>query len=205
VRDDAHAVDAEQQRATGVVGQQRCGGFEHAQLQRVGNGRELRLVEHAEHHRGEPGERALNGLERDVAGEAVGDDHVGRRADEVAAFDVAPALHLAEQRVRGLAQRVALAGLLAVGEQRDRGLLDAEADPCVLAPEHRPLDQPLGLRVDGGAAVDEQLRAVGAEQWERHRDRGAVDAPDAAEAEERGGHGGAGVARADERAGPALL
>ena len=63
---------------------------------------------------------ALEQLQRDVAGEAVGDDDVGRAAQQVAALGVAGEVEpgrVAQQRVRLERQLVALLGLLADREQ----------------------------------------------------------------------------------------
>ena len=126
VRDDADALDAEQHRAAGVVGQERRGGFQQAELQRVGRvgpGR-AGLVDDPEHEARQAHDRAFERLQRDVAGEAVGDDDIGAAPRDVAALDVADeTLHVGEQLRRLLAERVALARLLTVRQQRDRSAL----------------------------------------------------------------------------------
>src|SRR5439155_25597181 len=60
-------------------------------------------------------DRPLEQLQRDVAGEAVGDDDVRRAAQQLAALDVALEVELAraEQRVRLERKRVSLLVLLA--------------------------------------------------------------------------------------------
>ena len=110
----------------------------------------------------------------------------------------------AKQLRRLLAQRVALARLLAVRQQRDRRLVDAEANARVLARELGPLDEPLGFGIDRRARVDEQLDAIFTDDGHRNRDRGAVHALDPSEPQQRGGHRGAGVAGADHGRGLAV-
>ena len=69
-------------------------------------------------------DRPLEQLQRDVAREAVGDDHVGGAAQQVAALGVAGEVEaaLAQQRVRVERQRVALLVLLADREEAHLGV-----------------------------------------------------------------------------------
>src|ERR1700704_340693 len=69
---------------------------------------------------------ALSGLDQDVAAEPVRDNDIGLAFEDVLAFDVADVidpLERAQQWVACLHQLVALAGLLAVTEQRHAGRL----------------------------------------------------------------------------------
>ena len=78
---------------------------------------------------------ALDELERDVAGEAVGDDDVGGAVQDLRALDVAGEVDergalraLGERDVRLAHERRAAGVLLAVGEQPDARALDAVHD-----------------------------------------------------------------------------
>ena len=78
---------------------------------------------------GDGARRALQRLQRDVAGEAVGDDHVGLSREQVAALEVADEADPlgAGERLVGLDHvGAALLLLLADREQGDAGALDAE-------------------------------------------------------------------------------
>ena len=125
-----------------------------------------------------------------------------RPVHEVAALDVADeARHLLEQRERALAQLVALARLLAVREQTDRGLVDRQAGARVLPAHARELGEPFRGAVDGRPAVDEELGLRAAGTGIGHRDRGTGDPADPAHAQQRRRHRRAGVAGADHRLG----
>ena len=69
-------------RAAGVVGEQRRGRFEQAQLERVGMFGPRRAGSSTTPNTSPamPMQRAFERLQRDVAGEPVGDDHVGAAA-----------------------------------------------------------------------------------------------------------------------------
>ena len=122
VRDHAQLPQAEQERA--ALGlrvdrvaqlaqrgpQQRAAGLGAA-------GRHRRLAHRAQQRVRRP----LHHLQEDVAGEAVGDDHVGLARADREALDVAEEvqpLGRGELRVGGLDDLRALLGLRAVGEQR---------------------------------------------------------------------------------------
>jgi hypothetical protein len=112
--------------------------------------------------RGEP-DGALQGLERDVPGEAVGHDHVDLAGQQV------PALHIARERQRERAVRriggqqfvrppgelVPLSGLGPDGEQPDPRGGDAERELRVGHAELAELDEHLRLGIGGGAGVDQ--------------------------------------------------
>src|SRR3954470_11117554 len=119
VRDHAHAVDAEERAATDGVGVEVVGdALEQEWRDDVGGLLGLRCAERGEHEARGGLERALHRLERDVAREAVRDDDVRMPGHEVTTLDVADEPRLAgEQRMGLLAELVALARLLAVGEQ----------------------------------------------------------------------------------------
>src|SRR5688572_27306128 len=136
VRDHTHAVDAEQDGTPEsiriVLGDVRAENrLEHladpgvADREVQGLGREPQDRPHA----------ALDGLEGDVAGEAVGDDDVGPAEGEVTPLDVADEPgQLREQVVGALAHLVALAHLLADRQERDPGPIDAVVEAGVLGP-----------------------------------------------------------------------
>ena len=125
---------------------------------------------------------------------------------QVAALDVAdPALHLGEQRrTRPCAarrpcpapRRSRAARRSARRRRGAPGRTRGRATPT--RPATRAAGRPSRRRRSAAAA--RPAPNVG----QRHRDRGPVHAADAAEAEQRGGHRGAGVARADQRLRPGL-
>src|SRR5688500_8219510 len=143
VRDHTHAVDAEQDGTPEsiriVLGDVRAENrLEHladpgvADREVQGLGREPQDRPHT----------ALDGLEGDVAGEAVGDDDVGPAEGEVTPLDVADEPgQLREQVVGALAHLVALAHLLADRQERDPGPIDAVVEAGVLGPHAGELDQ----------------------------------------------------------------
>ena len=151
-----------------------------------------------------PGSRPRR-LQRDVAGEPVGDDDVDAGRHEVAALDVAdePGI-VGEQRVaRPCAGRRPCPASSPFESSPSRG----SSTPSRMRAYSRPMTANCtshsGGAVDGGAAVDEDLRRV-TRHRDRHRDRGPGDALDATHAQERGRHRGAGVARAHHRVGLAV-
>ncbi len=142
----------------------------------------------------------LQGLQGDVPGEAVGDDHVGLPAQQVPTLDVADeadSLSLGQSLMRRDHVLAPLLLLLADGEQRNPRALGAQNGGAEGRPEERELDQVLRAHVGVRAAVEEdQRRAVGAGHGDLHRERRPVDALGALESEEGGGHRRAGRAGA---------
>src|SRR5262245_24894964 len=159
VRDHADAVDAEQDRPACQVGIEHAGSVEEQRREDLARLLRLRRrVDDTEHKRDGGAQRAFERLQDDVAGETVGHDDVDRPVHEVASLDVAVETgQLLEEPERVLAQLVALAGLLAVGEQADGRRVDAEARAGVLASDAGELGQPLGCAIDRRPAVDEEL------------------------------------------------
>src|SRR5579871_1017785 len=86
VRDHAHAPDAEQHRAAvGVRGQLARDRQQVREQDVAGGPRRVVGADRAEDRREQEAQRALEGLEGDVAGEPVGDDDVDGRPEQVAA------------------------------------------------------------------------------------------------------------------------
>ena len=204
VGDDADAVDAEQHGAAVRVRIE--GGVERQQRrhERVGVLAVGRVGEGGQQCADQGLHPALERLQRDVAGEPVGDGHVEGVGHQVAPLDVADEAdprRLLQQGERLLAQRVALAGLLTDRQQADAGLVDVEA----LARVHRPhlgeLHEPLGLDLGVGAGVDQHGRRR-AGHGDRGGDGRALDALDPAHPQQRRGHRGAGVAGRHHRRRP---
>ncbi len=200
VRDDAHALDAEEGRAAvlGVVELAERGG------ERLALG-----VEGAREHPHERGGERLVELEQHVPDEAVADDHVDRPAVARAAGDVAP-LDVAEEADVGLAEEelvrlldggVPLLGLLADGQQPDGRVVAAEQVLGVHGAEPGELHQLLGRAVDVRTRVEHDDRL--ARGREEGADGGAHEPLVAPEHERRRGHLRAGVAGGDERVGVA--
>jgi len=164
VRDDDAAAEPEQRRATVGLGVEALAELaEPAALQQraepagPGPGEGGAQLGRREPHR--PFER----LERHVAGEAVGDDHVDGAGHQVAALDVAREVERqrvalrfgGEQFVRPAGQHVPLARLGADREQADLRRRDAERDLRVGHAELAELNEHLRLGIGGGARVDE--------------------------------------------------
>ena len=121
------------------------------------------------------GRRALQRLQRDVPGEAVGHDDIDLPGQQVTALDVpgeadrqAAVRRVGLQQLMGApGQLVALTGLGADGEQPDPGLGDAEGDLRVGHAELGKLDQHLGLGVRDGPGVEQQRRPGAGGQHDR--------------------------------------
>src|SRR6202140_596757 len=208
VRDHRHPVDAQKDSPAELApigapadgtqlgaDQQPTEGRDRVALHRVSHALEDELCS------------TLGGLDQDVAAEAVRDDDIGLAFEDVLAFDVADEIdpfELAEQWFGRLHQLVALAGLLAVAEQRHPRRLDTHQPVGVDAPHQRVLGEMLGLGVGVGANV--QQKAVLSRRGRNDgADRGAIDAGNPVKSKERGGHHRAAVPCADEAAGPSVL
>src|SRR5262249_2995367 len=148
---------------------------------------------------------AFGDFERDVADEAVADDHVATAVVEIAAFDVADEVdrQLLEQREHFFRQLVALALFFADGEQADAGLRLLE-DATVIDVAH---DGELGeigrFAVDVGADVDDD----GGGTVRSRKDAGerrTIDTGERTEDDLGGGHACAGVAGGNEAGGFAV-
>ena len=140
----------------------------------------------------QPGAGALEQLEHDVAGEAVGDDDVDGAERDVAALDVAgeeQARVVGEQPVGVDHEAVALALLVAVREQADARLVDAEHAGREGRAHVRELVQLIGPRIGRRADVEHDDRALPRRQ--RLHDRRAQHARQAAQLEQAGGQHGA--------------
>jgi hypothetical protein len=147
--------------------------------------------------------RALHRLQRDVAGEAVADDHVGGAGPEREALDVADEVEVArggELGVGGHDVARAARRLLAVGEQRHTRALEPVDRLHEGGAHMRELDEVLGPHLDVGADVEQQERRLGGRHHDRQRR--TVDAPRAPDLEEAGGQHRAGRAAGDERVRP---
>ena len=143
----------------------------------------------------------LEHLERHVAGEAVGHDHVDGRARQVEALHVAGEVEraLGEPVVGGEHLGGALARLLADRQQADARPLDAHAGLHEAGAHVGELHEVLGARLHARAGVQQQHGPVGDRQ--QHGERGPEDAPDALDRDGAGGERGPGRAGRDERLG----
>ncbi len=144
-------------------------------------------------------DRPFEQLEREVAGEAVGDDDVGRAPQEVPALSVSlevDARRVAEQLVGLDRHLVALLGLLADREQADGRVRAAEDLLGEDRAHRRELNEVLGPAVGVRAGVD-QHRDARAER-DRDSDRGSEDARETSEVEQAGGEHRARVAGRDD-------
>ena len=143
----------------------------------------------------------LQRLQGDVAGEPVGDHHVHLGGHDVAALHVANPLRLhrdgpfaAVEPVEDLLHEgVALARLLADGQQPHPGALDPEPVAGVHRAHLGELHQPLGAALGVGPGVEQSGGQPGGGGYGGGYGR-AADSPDPTHPQEGGGHGRAGVA-----------
>ncbi len=158
------------------------------------------LADLARHHL----HRALEHLQRHVAGEAVGHDHVGAGVRKVEALqvphEVEPAL--GDALVRGEHAGRALARLLAHRQEAHGGPLDPDHRLHEARAHVRELDEVLGAHLHARAGIEQEHGPAG----DRHQDRQrrAVDALDALDRQGRGGQRRAGAAGGHERVCPAV-
>ena len=105
-------------------------------------------------------DRPLDGLERDVAREAVGDEDVGGALEDVAALGVAAEVEVGrgQQRVRLERELVPLLRLLADREKPHLGPRDAEDLLREDRAHRRELEQVLGAAVGVRTSVDQDGR-----------------------------------------------
>ena len=204
--DDRDRAQPEQDRAAGRVGVEFLAQPAERRFQQQPAGRGHRVLAGDVGDR--PGQflrRALHHLQRDVAGEAVGDDDVDLRRRQVAALDVAGEVdprRLGEDPVRLDDLRPSLARLLADREQADRRLVHVLHRGGEGGAEEGELDQVLGADLDVGADVEEEHRFP--RRRDRHRERRPLHAFEALQAEGGGGHRRPGRAEADHRRGVAV-
>ena len=143
---------------------------------------------------------AFGGLERDIAGEAVGHDDVDRAFGDIVAFDEAGELDrqrgiVAQDVRRALHRVVALHVFGADIENADGRPLEAQDGAREGLAHHREIDQLLGADDDVRADVEHHaLAALGRPQ---RRDGGTRNAFERAELEHRHRHQRAGVAGGD--------
>ena len=151
---------------------------------------------------------AFGGLERDVAGEALGDEDVDRALAEVVALDEAV---IAQVGQRGFTQHAtrrldllyALDLFDADIEQTDRRAIDVEDDARHRCAHDRQVDQVLGVGADRRADVEDDRFAA---QSRPHRgDRRPLDLRHGAQADLGHRHQRAGVASRNRVVGLALL
>ena len=207
MRDDAHAIDAEQDRPAVGLRIERLVQRQEGRHQRVGMGLVGRVAaQRVEQCGDDAAERSLEGLQDHVAGESIGDHHVDVIGHQIAAFDVADevdARRSLEEREDLFAQQVSLARLLADREESDLGIVDAEPVCGVDGTHLRELHQPLRLHFGVGARVQHDRR--GRAGHRDHRcDRGSIDTLDPTHPQQRRGHGRTRVPGRDHRARPAV-
>ena len=122
-----------------------------------------------------PSSAPSSGLQRDVAGEAVGDDDVGAAAQTgrgPSTLPMKPFTSASSARGPLAEARRPCPASSPFESSATVGSSIAEPHPRVLAAEARPLDEPRGLRIDGRAGVEEDAPAVDA-RWIGHRGSGA--------------------------------
>ena len=168
VRDDAEPPQAEQERAALRLGVDRVAqaAQRRAQQQPARLGARARTVAASRTAPSSAADVPSIDLERHVAGEAVGDDRRRPRPSPTAKPSTLPAKSSpgvgGQRGVGGDDVLGALAGLLAVGEQRDARARDAQHGLHEGRAHVGELDEVLGPDVDVRAAVEQQERAAGA-------------------------------------------
>ncbi|HWB76842.1 MAG TPA: hypothetical protein VG755_17870 [Nannocystaceae bacterium] len=207
VTDPRHAVDAEQRCGAVGVGvhdaAQACErGLEQQRAELAAQIGDHRLLEpRADHATGGFGD-----LERDVAGEAVGDHDVEVAVEDaftlgVAGVDEVGALAGREQLVRGAGEIGALAVLAAVAQQADLRALAAVLEAGIAGAHDRELHEVDRTTLDVRTDVEQRGEAVRVGQ--ARDDRRAIDAFQSAILEEATRQHRARVARAHRRIGTA--
>ena len=152
--------------------------IERGPQQQIGDLRGEAAAEHLAQQVADQLQRALAGLQRDVAGEAVGDHHVGGAGGDVVALDEADELRrdvAGAQRLGGQAQRVvALQFLGADVQQADGRRGQPEHGAREHVAHHGELDQVARVALHVGAEV--QHHHVAARRGADRGHRRAVDA-----------------------------
>ena len=140
----------------------------------------------------------LTGLERDVAGEPITDDHIGRSAVHLARLDIAVERQRRrlQQPVRLARQFIALGFFFADRQQRDPRPLDAERHPRIHAAHHRELQQVMRTALDACPDIEQQRRT--APGRDGRAQRRPVDAGEHAERAVRRHHRRAGMTGAEQ-------
>ena len=146
-------------------------------------------------------DRPSKNLMTTLPSDRVADDDVGRVLREVLALDVAHEVQAGrvEQLGRRLDPGVALALLLADRQQRDAGPGHAQHPLGEDRAHLGVLGEVLGRRVGVGADVEQDHGPRVGDHLDR--EGRAVDAGQAAQAQDRGGHAGAGVTGGHDRVG----
>jgi len=208
VRDNGNAVDTQQRRTTilgGIEPLADCAELlAHEQKGKAPDEpASEKLVQVADHKGGEP----FHGLERDVAGKAVGDDHVGFGAIDIATLDITDVIdarrHLLQDLRRGPRQVGTLGGFLAVGEDSHAWLRDVVDMLPVHTAHHAELHKVERLDLSVRTGVDEQRKS--SRSRDQRGDGGAVDSRQVAQYRHRSRHHRSGISRADEGIGLAAL
>ena len=151
---------------------------------------------------------AFGGLERDVAGETLGDDDVDLAVADVVAFDEADIVEIGHlpfaQNAAGLADRLETFDFLNADiEKADGRPLEPEQDARGSRAHDREIHQMLGVRSDRGADIEhDQFAAQGRPQ---RRDRRPFDAGQHFQIELRHRHQSAGIARRYRHVGLSFL
>ena len=207
VRHDAEPAQAEQERAALRLGVDRVAQPAQRRPQQQPAGLRARARRRRLAHRAEQRVRGpLHHLEEDVAGEAVGDDHVGLARADGEALDVAGELEPvgapASAACAACTSSVPFVGSVPLDEQRDARALEPDHRLHERRAHVRELDEVLGPHLDVGAAVEQQERPPG--DRHEHRQRRAVHAAGALDVEQPRGERGAGRAARHERVGAAV-
>src|ERR1017187_6270903 len=181
VRDDDGSLQAEQGRTAIALRVHPPGQLaKPAPLQQRAEPRRPGAFDDGTQLPGGEGGCTFEGLERDVAGEAVGDDHVHRAGQKVRAFDVAGEANRqgavwrrgGEQLMGAAGQPVALPRLGADGEQAHPWLVRAVRDLRIGDAKLGELEQHFRLGVRYGPRVNEKSRIRAGGQ---HHDEGRPD------------------------------
>src|ERR1700724_487601 len=208
VRDHRHPIDAQQARPAKLapIGAP-ADGPQLGADQQPAEGRDGVALDRVSHALEDELGGTLGGLDEDVAAEAVRDHDIGLAFEDVLAFDVADEIdsfEAAEEWFTRLHQLVALAGLLAVAEQRHPWCVETQQLLGVDAAHQRVLDETLRLGVAVGPDVQQKAVLPGRRRNDR-ADCRAIDAGNPVKSEERGSHHGAAVPCADEAADPSVF
>ena len=172
----------------------------------VADARRQRLAERAAQRIRRTAWRGLRRLQRDIAGEPVGDDHIDGAGRDVVALDKAVKTdrrHAAAQPGGGATHRIVSLEVLGADiQQPDRRLRQPQHGAGEDVAHQRELHEVLGVAFDVGAEVEHH--ALAAPGREQRRDRRPVDARQRLQHEFRDRHQRAGVAGRNDAVGAAV-
>ena len=205
VRDEDGAANAEQRRTPqSLVVETLPDAADAGAHEEVADRTPRRAPELGAQGREDEARQALEELDGHVADRGIADDHIGQVRDEILALDVADETQVAgRDEGRGvLDPLLPLAALLADGQQRDGGLMDAEYLFAEDGAHARVLRQVVSARIGRGPDVEEHEWSLVGDHL--HGQRRPIDARQASQAKDGGRHARPRMAGRHDRIGAAF-